>query len=158
MKEKIKSVGDWFKDRESRKEKQAREITNIVSKNIDDIVIHAFDKLDFGFDALCEKENLKIDIYNLKLKLKDKDNCIKELQTKCDQAAQERDRVYEYLEKLVSVVKTNDEKLLKEIEDFKSSHWLVKEVPEDKATGKQTIKVKSGARTSKIMKQMKEGK
>lgn len=157
MKEKFKSVGDWFKGRESQKERIAKEITNIVAARVDKIVDHSLNKLDFGFDILCEKDNLETEVYNLKLKLKDKDNCIESLKTELKATNEENEKLYKYLEKLTKVIKKTDDSLVKEIRELKSERYKVVKVKETKATT-QKIGIKSGASTSKIIKKVKEGK
>lgn len=148
MKEKFKSVGDWFKEKAKSKKKHT----------IDGI--YEFITQEFNYDRMnLERANAKVE-KSLEDSKRDREYiaelleresaAIKQLNTEVRKNAK--------LEKDNLILKTEVELLKKEAEDFKSSHWLVKEVPEDKATGKQTIKVKSGARTSKIMKKMKEGK
>lgn len=150
MKEKIKSMGAWFKERETKKEKIARDITNIVDARLDGIVNHAIDKLNFAFEVMYENDNLKIENHNLNLELKAE-------REKNEIISAENEKNHIYLEKLLKVIKTNDEKLLKEIDDLKSDRYKVKKITPAVPKKGQDIGIngiKSGAKNSRIIKEV----
>jgi len=147
MKDKFKSVGDWFKERSKSKKKHTIE------------GIYEFITQEFNYDRMnLERANAKVE-KGLEDSKRDREYIAELLERESAAIKQLNDEIKKNakLEKEKLILKAEVELLKKEAEDFKSSHWLVKELPEDKATGKQIIKVKSGASTSKIIKKVKEG-
>lgn len=148
MKGKFKSVGDWFKEKFKSKKKHTIE------------GIYEFVAQEFNYDRMnLERANAKVE-KSLEDSKRDRDYIAELLERESTAIKQLNGEIKKNakLEKDNLILKAEIKLLKKEAEDFKSSHWLVKEVPEDKATGKQTIKVKSGASNSRIIKKVKEGK
>lgn len=56
----------------------------------------------------------------------------------------------------LKLVQQEKENITKEFAEFKKNKFVVKELPSSKPRKTQTMKVKSGARTSKIIKDVKE--
>ena len=92
----------------------------------------------------------------LENKVKEKSEKITNLNYDLIRVNKNMDKLFEYLGKLAVVVKDNHENFIKEIEDLKSDRYL--RVPEKpmKET-KQKMGIKSGTKTSKIIKAVKEG-
>lgn len=65
-------------------------------------------------------------------------------------------KLYDYAYKLATIIQSDNQKLLDEIADLKSDHYVKVKVPEGKTPGKQKIGTKNSAVTSKIIKKVKE--
>lgn len=120
-------------------------------------------KMEFGFDTIQEKmkleEKLKEkddEILALKKVISEKQDKITTLNLELIKANKKEDKLFEYLGKMVVIAKDHDQKLYDEIQDLKSDRYL--RVPEKpmKET-KQKMGMKSGTKTSKIIKAVKEG-
>ena len=108
----------------------------------------AKNKNDFWGKAAMEKQLTK--------EIEKKDAIIQELR-------EYNQKLYDYAYKLATIVQVNMEKssetnkkLLDEIADLKSDHYVKVKVPEGKKTKGQRIGVKRSAVTSKIIKKVKE--
>ena len=65
-------------------------------------------------------------------------------------------KLYDYAYKLATIIQADNQKLLDEIADLKSDHYVKVKVPEGKTPSKQKVGAKSSAVTSKIIKKVKE--
>ena len=129
---------------------------------IEDFASNILKKVNWSFDVMQDRDNYK-NLYELeKSKNKDLEAKIKSQSEKLtDQnydiirLNKDMDKLYEYLGKLAVVVKDHDQKLYDEIQDLKSDRYLVVSERPMKAT-KQVMGIKSGTKTSKIIKKVKE--
>ena len=101
----------------------------------------AQNKDDFWGKAAMEKQLTK--------EIEKKDAVIQELR-------EYNQKLYDYAYKLATIIQADNQKLLDEIADLKSDHYVKVKVPEGKTPGKQKIGAKSSAKTSKIIKKVKE--
>lgn len=101
----------------------------------------AQNKDDFWGKAAMEKQLTK--------EIEKKDAVIQELR-------EYNQKLYDYAYKLATIIQADNQKLLDEIADLKSDHYVKVEVPEGKKTKGQRIGVKRSAVTSKIIKKVKE--
>ena len=101
----------------------------------------AKNKDDFWGKAAMEKQLTK--------EIEKKDAVIQELR-------EYNQKLYDYAYKLATIIQVDNQKLLDEIADLKSDHYVKVEVPEGKKTKGQRIGVKRSAVTSKIIKKVKE--
>lgn len=101
----------------------------------------AKNKDDFWGKAAMEKQLTK--------EIEKKDAVIQELR-------EYNQKLYDYAYKLATIIQADNQKLLDEIADLKSDHYVKVKVPEGKTPGKQKIGSKSSAVTSKIIKKVKE--
>lgn len=101
----------------------------------------AKNKDDFWGKAAMEKQLTK--------EIEKKDAVIQELR-------EYNQKLYDYAYKLATIIQADNQKLLDEIADLKSDHYVKVEVPEGKKTKGQRIGVKRSAVTSKIIKKVKE--
>ena len=101
----------------------------------------AKNKDDFWGKAAMEKQLTK--------EIEKKDAVIQELR-------EYNQKLYDYAYKLATIIQADNQKLLDEIADLKSDHYVKVEVPEGKKTKGQRIGVKRSATTSKIIKKVKE--
>lgn len=97
-------------------------------------------------DDFWGKNNLE---KQLTKEIEKKDAIIQELR-------EHNQKLYDYAYKLATIIQADNQKLLDEIADLKSDHYLKIEVPEGKKTKGQRIGVKRSAVTSKIIKKVKE--
>lgn len=101
----------------------------------------AKNKDDFWGKAAMEKQLTK--------EIEKKDTVIQELR-------EYNQKLYDYAYKLATIIQADNQKLLDEIADLKSDHYVKVEVPAGKTPGKQKVGVKRSAVTSKIIKKVKE--
>lgn len=101
----------------------------------------AKNKDDFWGKAAMEKQLTK--------EIEKKDAVIQELR-------EYNQKLYDYAYKLATIIQADNQKLLDEIADLKSDHYVKVKVPEGKTPGKQKVGSKSSAVTSKIIKKVKE--
>ena len=101
----------------------------------------AKNKDDFWGKAAMEKQLTK--------EIEKKDAVIQELR-------EYNQKLYDYAYKLATIIQADNQKLLDEIADLKSDHYVKVKVPEGKTPGKQKVGAKSSAVTSKIIKKVKE--
>ena len=90
------------------------------------------------------------------LELQEKDLEIKFKEDTIVKQSENYQKLYNYAYKLATIIQADNQKLLDEIADLKSDHYLKVEVPEGKKTKGQRIGVKRSAVTSKIIKKVKE--
>lgn len=101
----------------------------------------AKNKDDFWGKAAMEKQLTK--------EIEKKDAVIQELR-------EYNQKLYDYAYKLATIIQADNQKLLDEIADLKSDHYVKVKVPEGKTPSKQKVGAKSSAVTSKIIKKVKE--
>lgn len=101
----------------------------------------AQNKDDFWGKAAMEKQLTK--------EIEKKDAVIQELR-------EYNQKLYDYAYKLATIIQADNQKLLDEIADLKSDHYVKVKVPEGKTPSKQKVGAKSSAVTSKIIKKVKE--
>lgn len=138
------------------KEKKIKHMKEIFEIEANNISLMIQKKIGSGFELLCEVDNLHKDIHNLNLTIKEleTENKFKEEQLAKFEISYQK--LYDYAYKLATIVQTDNQKLLDEIADLKSDHYVKVKVPEGKTPGKQKIGAKSSAKTSKIIKKVKE--
>ena len=119
--------------------------------------------LNLNFDTMLERNDLKdklenkdIEISNLKKQVADKQDKITNLNLELIRTKQERDALINFLDKVAIAFKDTNENFVKEIANLKSDRYLVVKQRSTKATT-QKIGIKSGTKTSKIIKAVKEG-
>ena len=144
------------------KNKKAELVKEKALVEIEEFSQKMLDKMNFGFNIMQERDDYK-ELYELeRVKNKELENKVKEKSEKITnlnydliRVNKNMDKLFEYLGKLAVVVKDNHENFIKEIEDLKSDRYL--RVPEKpmKET-KQKMGIKSGTKTSKIIKKVKE--
>ena len=145
------------------KNKKAELVKEKALVEIEDFSQKMLDKMNFGFNVMQERDDYK-ELYELeRAKNKELENKVKEKSEKITnlnydliRVNKNMDKLFEYLGKLAMVVKDNQENFIKEIEDLKSDRYLVVKQRATKATT-QKIGIKSGTKTSKIIKAVKEG-
>lgn len=112
-------------------------------------------RLNIGFDLMDKCRSLE------KLVNVEKEKCIelleenKSLKCTIELYETQNNKLYELLDKLHKIVKSENKGLEEEISELKSDRYRVVKIKPTKAI-KQEIKAKSGARTSKIIKKVKE--
>lgn len=143
-----------------RKIQHMKDIFEIEAHNIVKIVDDGVGK---SFDLLCEVDKLKTKNHNLMLELQEKELEIKFKEETISKQHEDYQKLYDYAYKLATIIQADREKsfednqkLLDEIADLKSDHYVKVEVPEGKKTKGQRIGVKRSAVTSKIIKKVKE--
>lgn len=92
----------------------------------------------------------------------DKDKIVKKYNDLSKRKDKLREQVNELKKDLLNtveqlkLVQQEKENITKEFAEFKKNKFIIKELPSSKPRKTQTMKVKSGARTSKIIKDVKE--
>lgn len=145
------------------KNKKAELVKDKAIVEIEKCAERVLKALNLNFDTMLERNDLKdklkdknIEISNLKKQLADKSDKITNLNLELIRTKQERDALLNFLDKVAIAFKATNENLVKEIEDLKSDRYLVVKQRATKATT-QKIGIKSGTKTSKIIKKVKEG-
>lgn len=145
------------------KDKKIKHMKDIFEIEAHNIVKLVDDRIGKSFDLLCEVDKLKTENNNLMLELQEKDLEIKFKEETIVKQSDDYQKLYDYAYKLATIIQSDRErsseinqKLLDEIADLKSDHYLKVEVPEGKKTKGQRIEVKRSAVTSKIIKKVKE--
>ncbi len=138
-----------------RRKKQAYDMATAVKIELEKVIEPFKNDLGFTSDTLINNWNLENEISNLKAKIKDKDKQIEILKIQLEDALQSvegykanQEKLNEYLQKAVELIKGINEKLLGEVK--------VTRLKDDKTKSTQKIELKSGARTSKIIKKVKD--
>ena len=141
--------------------KKKEKIKNTAIEEIEKIAEMVMRKIDYGFDILEAKNDLekkwgleksRNSFLEIKTKEQQEDNV--KLNSEIVSLKKNMDKLYEYLEKLAKVVKDYNADLKKEITKLKSNRYRVVNVKSTKET-KQEIGLKSSAKTSKIIKNLK---
>ena len=129
---------------------------------IEDFASNILKKVNWNFDVMQERDNFKElceleknKNKDLEAKIKEKSEQVTNLNYDLIRLNKNMDKLYEYLGKLAVVVKDHDQKLYDEIQDLKSDRYLVVSEKPMKATV-QKMGIKSGTKTSKIIKKVKE--
>ena len=145
------------------KDKKIKHMKDIFEIEAHNIVKLVDDRIGKSFDLLCEVDKLKTENNNLMLELQEKDLEIKFKEETIVKQSDDYQKLYDYAYKLVTIIQSDREKssevnqkLLDEIADLKSDHYVKVKVPEGKTPGKQKVGAKSSAVTSKIIKKVKE--
>lgn len=138
------------------KDKKIKHMKDIFEIEAHNIVKLVDDRVGKSFDLLCEVDKLKTENNNLMLELQEKDLEIKFKEDTIVKQSENYQKLYNYAYKLATIIQADNQKLLDEIADLKSDHYLKVEVPEGKKTKGQRIGVKRSATTSKIIKKVKE--
>ena len=145
------------------KDKKIKHMKDIFEIEAHNIVKLVDDRIGKSFDLLCEVDKLKTENNNLMLELQEKDLEIKFKEETIVKQSDDYQKLYDYAYKLVTIIQSDREKssevnqkLLDEIADLKSDHYVKVKVPEGKTPGKQKVGSKSSAVTSKIIKKVKE--
>lgn len=138
------------------KDKKIKHMKDIFEIEAHNIVKLVDDRVGKSFDLLCEVDKLKTENNNLMLELQEKDLEIKFKEDTIVKQSENYQKLYNYAYKLATIIQADNQKLLDEIADLKSDHYLKVEVPEGKKTKGQRIGVKRSAVTSKIIKKVKE--
>ncbi len=145
------------------KNKKAELVKEKALVEIEEFSKKMLNRMNFSFDVMNERDNLKKAvtekdslIADLKKQVSEKQDKITSLNLELIRGNKKEDKLYEYLEKIAVVIKDYNQKLYDEIQDLKSDRYL--RVPEKpmKET-KQKMGIKSGTKTSKIIKAVKEG-
>ena len=145
------------------KNKKAELVKEKALVEIEDFSQRMLEKMKFSFDVMQERDNYK-GLYEieknknqeLEKNLREKKDVITSQNLDIIRLTKNADKLFECLWKLAVIVKDHDKKLYDEIQDLKSERYL--RVPEKpmKET-KQRMGMKSGTKTSKIIKAVKEG-
>lgn len=145
------------------KNKKAELVKDKALVEIEDFSQRMLEKMKFSFDVMEERDNYK-GLYEieknknkeLEKNLREKKDVITSQNLDIIRLTKNADKLFECLWKLAVIVKDHDKKLYDEIQDLKSERYL--RVPEKpmKET-KQRMGMKSGTKTSKIIKAVKEG-
>lgn len=138
------------------KDKKIKHMKDIFEIEAHNIVKLVDDRVGKSFDLLCEVDKLKTENNNLMLELQEKDLEIKFKEETIVKQSEDYQKLYDYAYKLATIIQVDNQKLLDEIADLKSDHYVKVEVPEGKKTKGQRIGVKRSAVTSKIIKKVKE--
>lgn len=144
------------------KNKKAELVRDKALVEIEDFASNILKKVNWSFDVMQERDNYK-ELYeiernknkDLEAKIKEKSEKITNQNYDLIRLNKNMDKLYEYLGKLAVVVKDHDQKLYEEIKDLKSDRYLVVSEKPMKATV-QKMGIKSSAKTSKIIKKVKE--
>ncbi len=144
------------------KNKKAELVKDKAIVEIEEFSKKMLDRMNFSFDVMNERDNLKKVvtekdslIADLKKQVSEKQDKITSLNLELMRANKKEDKLYEYLEKIAVVIKDYNQKLYDEIQDLKSDRYLVVKQRATKATT-QKLGIKSGTKTSKIIKKVKE--
>ena len=142
--------------------KKAELVKDKALVEIEDFASNILKKVNWNFDVMQERDNFKElceleknKNKDLEAKIKEKSEQVTNLNYDLIRLNKNMDKLYEYLGKLAVVVKDHDQKLYEEIKDLKSDRYLVVSERPMKAT-KQVMGIKSGTKTSKIIKKVKE--
>lgn len=138
------------------KDKKIKHMKDIFEIEAHNIVKLVDDRVGKSFDLLCEVDKLKTENNNLMLELQEKDLEIKFKEETIVKQSEDYQKLYDYAYKLATIIQVDNQKLLDEIADLKSDHYVKVEVPEGKKTKGQRIGVKRSTVTSKIIKKVKE--
>lgn len=113
------------------------------------------DRMNFSFDVMCERDNLK-DLLVLEqkktIKLTQK---IEEQKKQLEMLKNENDNLFELLDKLSIAVKSDLTGLQGEIEELKSNRYRVVKIKATKAV-KQKMGIKGNSKNSEIIKKVSE--
>ena len=144
------------------KNKKAELVKEKALVEIEEFSKKMLNRMNFSFDVMNERDNLKKAvtekdslIADLKKQVSEKQDKITSLNLELMRVNKKEDKLYEYLEKIAVVIKDYNQKLYDEIQDLKSDRYLVVKQRATKATT-QKLGIKSGTKTSKIIKKVKE--
>lgn len=145
------------------KNKKAELVKNKALIEIEEFAKKVQNKLNWSFDVMQERDDYKRfygleknKTKELESKINEKSEKITTLNLDLIRTRQERDALLNFLDKVAIAFKDTNENLVKEIEDLKSDRYLVVKQRATKPTT-QKLGIKSGTKTSKIIKAVKEG-
>lgn len=145
-----------FRKKELVKEKALVEIEEFSDKMLE--------KINFSFDVMQEKDRYQVKCSEQEIEIKGLKKLIQEKEITIATLTKKNDQMFEYMAKLVSIVKaTSDDssktikELNKKIKELGSDKYKVVKVKPCRET-KQKTKINSSAVESKIIKQVMEGK
>lgn len=145
------------------KNKKAELVKNKALIEIEEFAKKVQNKLNWSFDVTQERDDYKRfygleknKTKELESKINEKSEKITTLNLDLIRTRQERDALLNFLDKVAIAFKDTNENLVKEIEDLKSDRYLVVKQRATKPTT-QKLGIKSGTKTSKIIKAVKEG-
>lgn len=144
------------------KNKKAELVKNKALIEIEEFAKNIQNKLNWSFDVMQERDDYKRfyeleknKTKELESKINEKSEKITTLNLDLIRTRQERDALLNFLDKVAIAFKDTNENLVKEIEDLKSDRYLVVKQRATKPTT-QKLGIKSGTKTSKIIKKVKE--
>lgn len=145
------------------KNKKAELVKDKSLIEIENFARNIQNKLNWSFDVMQEREEFKR-LYELeKNKTKELESKINEklekittLNLELIRTKQEKETLLNFLDKVAVAFTDTNENLVKEIANLKSDRYLVVKQRATKATT-QKLGIKSGTKTSKIIKAVKEG-
>ncbi len=145
------------------KNKKAELVKNKALIEIEEFAKNIQNKLNWSFNVMQERDDYKRfygleknKTKELESKINEKSEKITTLNLDLIRTRQERDALLNFLDKVAIAFKDTNENLVKEIEDLKSDRYLVVKQRATKPTT-QKLGIKSGTKTSKIIKAVKEG-
>ena len=134
----------------------AYDMATAVQIELEKVITPFKNDIGYTYANLVKMQNLEHEVEHLKMKIKDKDSQIEILKTQLNDALKSveeskanQEKLNEYLNKVVEIVKQTNEKLLER-------NGKVTRVSPDRAKSSQKIGLKSCAITSKIIKKVKE--
>ena len=139
-----------------KRQKQAYDMATIVKIELEKVLEPFKNDLGYTAETLIKNWNLETEIGSLRIKLKDRDKQIQLLKFQLENAMKSiqdyknnQEKLNEYLRKAGELLKGISEKPLEKTNK-------VTRLKPDRAKSSQKIGLKSGAKTSKIIKQVKE--
>lgn len=145
------------------KNKKAELVKEKALIEIEEFAKNIQNKLNWSFDVMQERENFKRfyeleknKTKELESKINEKSEKITTLNLELIRTKQEKETLLNFLDKVAVAFKDTNKNFVKEIEDLKSDRYLVVKQRATKATT-QKLGIKSGTKTSKIIKAVKEG-
>lgn len=146
MKEKFKSVGDWFKEKKKSKNKLTLEtIADMLHQDLNLNRIEK-DKSEVIIKRLNEENEV------LTKRLSSKDEEIKKLIQKINELHDKLNDLKEHLLKLVEITKNSNKEFAEGLAKITEGTLVIEKLPEDKARGNQKVKIKDSSKTSRIIK------
>lgn len=145
------------------KNKKAELVKDKALVEIEECAERVLKNLNWSFDVMQERDDFKRfyeleknKTKELESKINEKSEKITTLNLELIRTKQEKETLLNFLDKVAIAFKDTNENFVKEIEELKSERYLVVKQRATKATT-QKIGIKSGTKTSKIIKKVKEG-
>lgn len=144
------------------KNKKAELVKDKALIEIEEFAKNIQNKLNWGFDVMQERDDFKRfyeleknKTKELESKINEKSEKITTLNLELIRTKQEKETLLNFLDKVAVAFTDTNENLVKEIANLKSDRYLVVKQRATKATT-QKLGIKSGTKTSKIIKKVKE--